>query len=314
MRFISVQPRLFYYAWQVEVMINNFLHNGVDPEKIDVLIGVNSLDDTCNPGNIQTWEKLIKGYPKVNFYIYQDTRQQPIRYISSIRPNILKQHFAAFPELNQETFFYHDCDIALTRPVEFTDLEEGTTWYGSDTVSYIGHDYILSKGQDILDKMCEIVGISSELVKQNQLNSIGAQYILKNLDANFWQKVEQDAEVLFYQINQLSSQKKSLDPSYHELQIWCADMWALLWNGWLRGHQTRVTKKLDFCWPMEGEVRWREAPLFHNAGIGEYGKYFYKAGYMSRLPYDDKLDLDPLSCSARYFDEIKKVKSCLYAS
>ena len=32
-------------------------------------------------------------YPKVNFYFYPDTRN-PIKYISSVRPHILKKHFA----------------------------------------------------------------------------------------------------------------------------------------------------------------------------------------------------------------------------
>ena len=49
----------------------------------------------------------------------------------------------------------------------------------SDTISYIGYDYIKSKGDDILKTMLDIVGIDEDVVKNNQNNSGGAQYILK---------------------------------------------------------------------------------------------------------------------------------------
>ena len=41
LRYICVQPRILYYVWQVEVMINNFLKNGVNPNNIDILVAWN---------------------------------------------------------------------------------------------------------------------------------------------------------------------------------------------------------------------------------------------------------------------------------
>ena len=35
LRYICVQPRILYYAWQVEVMINNFIKHGINPNNID---------------------------------------------------------------------------------------------------------------------------------------------------------------------------------------------------------------------------------------------------------------------------------------
>ena len=37
LRFICAQPSTMYYAWQVEVMINNFIEMGVNPNFIDVV-------------------------------------------------------------------------------------------------------------------------------------------------------------------------------------------------------------------------------------------------------------------------------------
>ena len=93
LRYICAQPRLIYYAWQVEVMINNFIKNGINPNNIDILVAWNPLDETNEPETVSMWKKLSDHYSNVRFFYYEDTREHPIRYISSIRPNILKQHF-----------------------------------------------------------------------------------------------------------------------------------------------------------------------------------------------------------------------------
>ena len=106
LRYICAQPRLVYYAWQVEVMINNFIKNGINPNNIDILVAWNPNDDTSKPETIEMWNKLTAHYNTVRFFFYEDTRKKPIHYISSIRPNILKQHFKAHPELKDEAIFY----------------------------------------------------------------------------------------------------------------------------------------------------------------------------------------------------------------
>ena len=37
LRFICAQPGILYYAWQVEVMLNNFIEMGVNPNNIDIV-------------------------------------------------------------------------------------------------------------------------------------------------------------------------------------------------------------------------------------------------------------------------------------
>ena len=162
--------------------------------------------------------------------------------------------------------------------------------------------------------MCEIVGVHKAIPKLMNSHSGGAQYILKNIDYKFWEKVEKDSEQLYYQITQLNNQKKSVDPNHHELQIWCADMWALLWNGWLRGNETKVVKEMDFSWATDNEQRFNETNIFHNAGITcSCGGKFYKANYRYAVPYNLDLRIREGTASYKYYQEIQETakKSCL---
>jgi hypothetical protein len=313
LRYICAQPRLIYYAWQVEVMINNFIKYGINPNNIDILVAWNPNDDTNTPEVIEIWNKLASHYNTIRFFFYQDTRQQPIHYISSVRPNILKQHFEKYPELHHEAIFYHDCDIVFTKPPQFDHLLLDDLWYVSDTNSYINYDYIISKGKDVYDKMCEIVKIPKMIPKLMNNHSGGAQYIMKGLNYEYWAKVERDSEQLFYQITQLNNQKKQDDPSHHPLQIWCADMWAVLWNGWLKGNETQVVPEMNFSFATDSKNRWEETTIFHNAGVTGPGKCFYKGDYINSLPYNVEDTFDEHFCSKLYFNEIKETaqKSCL---
>jgi len=310
LRYICVQPRLLYYAWQVEVMINNFINNGINPADIDVLVSFNSSDETSEIENIKAWDKIKNQYTNVNFYFYEDTRKAPIHYISSIRPNALKQHFKNNLELSEYAYFYHDCDIIFTKPIDFSNLLNNDIWYSSNTNSYINYGYIISKGYGIYEKMCDIIDIDYEIPKINNLHSGGAQYILKNLHWTFWDKVENDSERLFYEINNLNNDIKKQNPEYHELQIWCADMWAVLWNGWLFGNNMIVTNEMNFCWPTDSIEKWNECSIYHNAGVNDtQSDLFYKGNYQNSLPYGiDKTNYNQNFASYKYVEEILKTK------
>ena len=315
LRYICVQPRILYYAWQVEVMINNFIKHGINPNNIDILVAWNPNDDTSKPENIEAWNKLASHYSSVRFFFYQDTREQPIYYISSVRPNILKQHFKAHPQLESEAIFYHDCDVVFSQPPNFNAFLSDDIWYLSNTNSYINYDYIRSKGLDVYNKMCELVQIDPLIPRLMNSNSGGAQYIMKNIDWTYWEKVEQDSEKLFKEITELNNIKKASDPKYHELQIWCADMWAVLWNGWLEGNETKVVPEMDFSWATDSINRWDETIIYHNAGATcSCGGLFYKSLYMDSLPYS--IEIEKFSKEKNCYNyvlEIKETaqKSCL---
>lgn len=302
LRFVCAQPAILYYAWQVEVMLNNFRDMGVNLNQIDVVC---KLETENVPDE---WSRLANGYA-ARFFFYRDTRETK-HYISSIRPNVLKQHWAARPEIWNEAIFYHDCDIMFTKPVYewiTTEMLSDDKWYGSDTRWYIAHSYIKSKGEDVLNAMCNIVGIDAKVVEDNELNSIGAQYLMKNVTADYWAQVERDCENLFRDITQLNNQKKQADPSHHELQIWCSDMWSVLWNAWKRGNETVCHKNFNFSWATSGMHEYNECNIFHNAGITtNQNRQFYKADYMNRLPYHLNLDIAEQTATRMYYDMVQK--------
>jgi len=298
-RHVVVQPSIKYYTWQVEVLLINLMQLGINPNHIDIVCSVNE--------HIDIWKNMASHYNAVRFSFYDDTRESK-KYISSIRPHILEKHFRQFPELSQEVIFYHDCDILFTDKIDYSKyVNDDNTWYLSDTVSYIGYDYIISKGQEIFDKMVEIVGIDPQLVIDNQNNSGGAQYILKNIDADFWADVYRDSENLFHEITEINNQIKRENPGYHEIQIWCADMWAVLWNGWKRGIKTVVDKELDFSWGTSPINQWSQYKIYHNAGVtdSEGGTRFYKYEYRDILPYYTNLPLKNDLCSFNYYQYIR---------
>lgn len=315
-KFISVQPRSIYYVWQVEVMINNFMKHGINPNNIEILVSIHNDNDTQNPLAIEMWNKLANHYNYVRIFFYKDTRVNP-RYLSSIRPNILKQHFSIFPELKNYPLFYHDCDMIFTKPpLILNELINDNIWYLSDCEFYIGANYILEKGEDIYNKMCEIVGLYSEVPKMFQKSSGGAQYLMKNLTKEYWEKVEKDCESLYEFFLEDEPKKLSENPTYHPIQKWTADMWAVLWNAWHFGYETKVHPELEFIWPTYGLQDWDKYFIYHNAGILNTmsDTHFYKGNYMYSLPYDIKEEnfINNL-CTIKYVQEIIETskKSCL---
>jgi hypothetical protein len=299
LNYIMAQPAIKYYSWQVEVCINNLMDSGINPKNIHVV---------CHAQNEipSEWVKLKEGYP-VNFSFYKDTRVTKY-YISSIRPNILKQHFELHPDLEQSAIFYMDCDIVFTKPINWEQFLNDDKWYGSDCRWYIGHDYIISKGEDILDKMCEIVSIPKHVIHKNELNSIGAQYLMKRVNARFWAEVEIDSERLYKEITEINNIKKRENPAYHELQIWTADMWAVLWGGWKMGKETVCHADLEFSWGTSTLRDWEKLGIYHNAGVVSSGEgLFYKSEYMNKLPYNEPLQIKEGTASKKYWEIIQKV-------
>lgn len=298
LRYICAQPAIPYYTWQIEVMINNFIKNGVNPRSIDIVLG------TSQSTPLDKWKILQETYPEVGFHFYEDDRMHTV-YISSIRPNILKKHFAKFPELVHDAIFYHDCDIVLTQPPSWDKFLDDAIWYCSNTASYVGARYIKSKGMGIYEDMCSLVGISSSVPEDNEKNSGGAQYIMKNVDAAFWEKVERDSEKLYtYFLNHAKVNK--YPPTYHPIQMWTSDMWAVLWNAWYFGHTVNTPKEMEFCWPTDTVDKWDTCTIFHNSGVmGANSGMFFKVAYTQTLPYNIQLDsFDTKKCSYRYVQEI----------
>jgi hypothetical protein len=306
MKFICAQPGIKYYMWQLEVMLHNFRKMGINMNDVHLLLAKNSTE----PEGVYRYEEaanLAEEY-KCNIFWYEDTRGD-YSYIPSIYFNMMKQHMAAHPELLDEALFLHDSDIIFTKPVDFSDMEDDDVWYLSDTVGYIGTQYILTKGEDVLNGMCKVIGIDPTVPKIMNKNSGGGQHITKGATYEYWDKVEKDSIKLYKWFCDTEYLHKQDGREGYPIQKWTAGMWSLLWNSWLFGHETRVDKRLDFCWATDPIERWSKAAIFHNAGVTTNKGYFYKGSYTSSYPYDLKLDVSPKFCTYNYYKHILEVSN-----
>jgi hypothetical protein len=302
LRLLSAQPAIDYYAWQVEVYLHNFLDLGYNGNHIDVVAGY--LEEVP-----ESWRKVQAKFPYVRFFFYEDTMGE-CNYPPAIQSHILEKHFREHPYLKDDAIFFHDCDFVFTKYFDFTGYLHDDTWYFSDTISYIGADYIKSKDTAILDKMCEIVGIDREIVESNQNNSGGAQKLMKNIDADYWARVYSNSVRLYDELCKMSHLKKDGDP--YGIQTWTASMWAELWTAWKLGHKVEVPKEFDFCWATCPIGEWDRLSFFHNAGVPDNKQgMFFKADYINKFPFNSNLKPDNNRCSYNYYKLLKSIDSCL---
>jgi hypothetical protein len=297
MKYLVALPDNSYFLWQMLVQMNNFKELGIDKDLIYV-IGKNSMQKSSNLLNI-----ITKSNTLCSFFVYHDERVNP-QYSSTLRPHILAKFFTEYPNASDETFFYLDPDVIFTKKIKTSDLEKNDTWYLSDTRSYINSMYIKSKSNDLFVEMCDIVGIDPDIVEGNDDNAGGAQYIMKNLTAEFWEKVEIDSENLY---NHMVSTSTKYNPE-HPIQAWTADMWAVLWNAWYFKHDTKIIKRLDFCWATDVIEKWSKTNIYHNAGaVIDNDFYFLKTKYQIS-PFGKKIKCSKDYCSHNYLKEIKKTE------
>lgn len=307
MTFISVQPDVPYFHWQVEVMIHNFIKVGINPNWIEVIFSYGEYVS-------EEAKKLATTYPYVRFFFYKRTVTNNQGYIPILRPDSLEQHFTKYPNLKNEPIFYHDSDIIFRELPDFDKLNSDDVWYLSDTVSYIGSKYIKSKSEDLFNTLCNIVNISPEIVESNESSSGGAQYLMKGIDADFWNEVKLNCLDLYsYMKDREQEERGNLSEDdlkkYNPIQKWCADMWAVLWNGWKRNHKTQISSELDFSWGTSNMDAYDRCKIMHNAGVtNSKDGLFYKGEFINRNPF-----IEDLSFVKSNTASFKYVEAILYA-
>ena len=279
--FVSAQPDQLYFHWQVELYLYQFAKHGI-ADRCYAIFGYRDKPSEYALNLSRKYKHIL---------LYKDTRpiSVPNYYIPSIRPHLLKQFFKEFPELGASVF-YHDSDIFLVHMPRFDLLLADNNGYVSDTISYIGYNYINGcqkrykekypaiPENDLLTRMCNCMDVPMDLVKKNEAGSGGAQYLLKHVDAAFWEEVEVKCQSLYSCMKEYEKQH----PISNGIQIWTADMWAVLWLYWKRGKSTIVHPELDFSWATSSVTEYYKKNIFHLAGVtGETRKgKFYKGEYI----------------------------------
>lgn len=247
-------------------------------------------------------------------FVYPDNRLDKW-YIPSIKPYLWWQYLKANPEAEHGEYFYMDADVIFREIPDFEKLDHGSDlWLGSDTESYIGPDYIKSKGTGYLSTMAQLIGITDSQVASLKGRSAGAQWILTNPKADYWQKVYTDCNRLYRYFEQAERMERAKhDRSYVPLQKWTAEMWAQLWNMPLFGVQPAIDPELDFISATDDIEKWDKFKIYHNNGVTADNKdLFFKGQYVNRSPFADDLSfVNKHKCSYRYAQAIERAKGAI---
>ena len=315
--FVTAQPDVPYFHWQVRVYSQNFIDLGIDPSKIHVIFGM--VQGNTEP----TKESLELGDLGINVHHYLDDRQK-IHYIQSIKPFLIYKWLEENPEYSK-CFFLHDADIIFRELPDFDKLLNDDVIYLSDTVGYIGYDYIASccdryesnhpesEKFQLLQEMVNVVGLTIDEVKDNQKNSGGGQYIIKNTPWELWFKIYYDCAPLY---DQMLGYHKRFPISPGEIQFWTAEMWSLLWNLWYFGIETKVVNDLSFSWATDSIDTYKKHPILHMAGVTQdlKDKKFFKGDFINVNPLEKlKSDINFFeyiesdSATRKYIDIMKRV-------
>jgi len=315
--FVTAQPDVPYFHWQVRVYTQNFIDLGIDPNKIHVIFGMVQ-------GNTEPTEDSLKLKELgINIHHYLDDRQRK-HYIPSIKPFLIYKWLEQNPEFGR-CFFLHDADIIFRELPDFDKLLSDDTIYLSDTIGYIGYDYIVSccdryenqhpdcGENQLLQEMVDVIGITIDEVKKNQPNSGGGQYIIKNTPWELWFKIYYDCAPLY---DQMLDFQKRYPISPGEIQFWTAEMWSLLWNLWYFGLETKVVSDLSFSWATDSISTYEKHPILHMAGVTNdlKDKKFFKGDYININPLEmlkSNIDffeyIESTSATRKYIDIMKRV-------
>lgn len=291
LKFIQACPDDVYYTWQVNLWLESLKDIGHSDKAISLIF------TPKGRAKNNKWKQIIDLYPEAEFHFYEDEDSLNKLlgiYIPVLRPYVLWKHFKLHPDLSQKAIFYCDSDILFMKDFNIDQFLEDDINYLSDTNSYISANYFDSKinqvlpekleeykTRDILSEICSIIGITREIAEKNNNHSGGAQYLLKNVDSNFWSKVMNDSILIRTYLQQVN--REFFKDENEGFQSWCADMWAVLWNLWFREQETKVVPELNFAWSTDPIYKLETHTILHNAGIvsetGNGYPAFYKGKY-----------------------------------
>lgn len=291
---VNAQPDNQYLLWQVELQAYNIYKLQGHINNYFPLVGTNGKHSDY------VRQLIDKG---INIQLIEDTRTKR-HYIPSVQPHILNKFFKNRKDLTKQ-IFYFDADVIFREMPDFSILfkENDPTWYFSDTIGYLGYNYIITKGEELFKDMISCVNISPQLVIENNNNSGGAQHIIKDLPEEFWERVELHSIALYDIMDKYMNVEGPI-------QRWTAGMWSLLWNAFLYT-DVRISAELNFNWATTPLNMWDTHKILHMAGAtnNSNNTMFYKAEYISKLPFDQDYSgiLEANSnCSVKYVELINE--------
>lgn len=345
------------YVWETRVYLTSLREFGYSSISRILIFSTNDHDDTT------IWKELQSDFPEVKFFFYfsPTVRRvgQAFNYPPIQRLYCLQEHWKTFPNLEKEAIFYTDTDVVFTRYLDFSSFLKDNinylSWTGNiqRTDNYLWQPYLDSKLNkvdplkieqykklDIVSRLGQICGITRDKITENNINTGGAQYLLKNITKQFWTDCFNSCcEIKMYlaDINKIFMQGNSpQEKENNGFQSWCADMWAVLYNLW-RTSETICPVEFDFAWSTDRVERLKDVYILHNAGVtneekisianskGEDsiskvvdGPLFFKGKYNDITPFEDSRLIDIYNnfvnkqfCNNYYIKVLLDAKRCV---
>ena len=297
------QPAVKKFEYQVATAVDNLIACGVDPH--DIILLYTKLDSKIP---IEMKNKF-----GVNVYIYEDKRpQEALNYIPSIRPYLWWKFLFNNPQMENEDFVYQDADIVYRKIPNFNTMNRlsPTHWYGSDTESYTGPDYIASKGKGFLKRVGEFLGVSESQMKSFKGNAVGAQWVISRPKASYWKDVYEKSYTLYAWLLSVEHEYdyvliKNGGTQQYWFQVWVAEMIAEAYLCAKYGVTTEKSVELNFSWSTDPISFWNTRNILHDAGVTEdiyKNKHlFYKSLYDKKSPFNEDLSwVNHDYCSWKY--------------
>lgn len=354
LQLISCVPDQSSFVWQTAVNLLNAREYGFS-DKAQVLVFLSH--DQLNRGFNGKWKYLERKFPESQFFYYPDNENVTrvmvaFEYIPLLRLQMLQKHWKKFPELQEKAIYYHDSDTVFTQYPRFLDLyKDDDINYLSDTKTYLNSDYFESKRKDVspekeeafrtidpLDKVAKITRTTKDTWIKNKDNTGGAQYLLKNIDLQFWVDCFNDSISIRTYLMDIN---KRFFPSEEKgYQSWVADMLSVIGNLWNRNRTVITPPEMNFAWASQYIQEWTNNTIYHDASAspdpfekdGKLYRTFFKRGNrikidtvetfdyildweapMLKSPFEDDLSyVSPELCSYSYCQEILKTKDFLF--
>lgn len=279
------QPAIDRFKWELEISLTRMISLGIT----DIVVLLTDDDRSIS--------SYIRRKYGVEVHSYSD-RRKDFSYIPSIKPYLWAKYLQEDRTREKGVYFYLDSDVIFREVPSI--VQNGDIWYGSNCESYLGLEYIDSHGPNLVESMCNVMGIDPTIIRSN--NPVcGAQWVIENPTFEYWLKVYEDSIKLYRYLSRLED---------CDIQIWTAEMWAQLWNVYHFGKTTEVHSELDFCWATDDVEEYYKTKIYHNAGVLETDKdLFFKGQYVNKSPFNDDLSfVNPNKASIKYVEAIRQVK------
>jgi len=280
MIYITSQQDITYFHWQIETYLTNFNDIGIDLHDCYVIMLYN--------GSLSVKAIELSNKYEANFHFYP-IPNKCFEYIAAAKPyGIMK--FIEETGYNG-SMFLHDSDIVIQKKIDLDDLVNDNCYMGAtlqvDEKDYVALSY-LKEFDGIVEGLSNIVGVEPKEIGG------GAQYVINGLGYDYWKKVYEDCFTIY----------EFLRKSNTKVQIWCAEMWSVLWNMWHFEKQTYVDERLNHC--MRRDPIAKVKNIIHNAGDLQ-GISFDKLKYYDNYP-PFNLVTNGLYCDSLYYDYYKKIR------